>query len=234
MAVRDVRRHKGRSVLVLVMVAVPTGLLVGLSSFAASESASAADRIPLALGTAQALLTGPDPAPVLQGADPDEAMMTGTPESAPRAKTVPGLDVDTSLGGADNVAAISRLTGGDVERLGQLDMRHVMGERSRAVSRAGPRPEPRPGREGHAGLAAGGRARATEVVVTPYGIDRGMPAQRHRDPDQPGQGVPGDGGGRGPRLQRVGRHAGRRLARSPVATGLALHAGSGWCSATPR
>ena len=175
MAVRDVRRHRGRSVLVLVMVAVPTGLLVGLSSFAASESASAADRIPLALGTAQALLTGPDPAPVLQGADPDEAMMTGTPESAPRAKTVPGLDVDTSLGGADNVAAISRLTGGDVERLGQLDMRHVMGKRSRAVSMLVL--DPSRGLGEKATLVSGRWARtATEVVVTPYGIDRGMPA----------------------------------------------------------
>jgi putative ABC transport system permease protein len=59
MAKRDAWRYKGRSVLVLIMVALPVGVLVGTLVFATSSSVSSVERIPTSLGRAQALIQGP-------------------------------------------------------------------------------------------------------------------------------------------------------------------------------
>ena len=174
MAWRDARRYKGRSILVFVMVALPTGLLVGIATLAASETVSGAERAPLTLGNAQALVTGPDGQRLAQGADPDEAMTFD--EAAGAATPIPGFDPERSSGGPDNVAAIARLTGGTVERIGTTTVRHPIGDRSRSAevmvldtSRSW----------GDKAKLLTGRwaTSATEVVVTPYGISRGMPTK---------------------------------------------------------
>ena len=172
MAWRDARRHRGRSILVFVMVALPTGLLVGIATFASSETVTGADRIPLALGPARAAVSGPDNQSLQQGADPDQAMVFG--EAARGATPIPGFDREASSGGAPNVAAIQRLTGGDVARVGTTSLRHRIGDRSVSAdlmvldtSKAwGDKARLLSGR-----WATGPR----EVVVTPYGVSRGMP-----------------------------------------------------------
>src|SRR6478609_2020477 len=60
MARRDVRRHKGRSALVVVMVAVPTLLLSLVVTLAATSDISGAEKIPSLMGSGQALVEGPD------------------------------------------------------------------------------------------------------------------------------------------------------------------------------
>src|SRR5688500_15237017 len=125
MAVRDTRRYKGRSALVLVMVAIPVGLLVGLAVFASSASAGAADRVPETLGSAQALLTGPDAAPVMQGADPTSMMGSfGDRKATP----IPGFDPAAAPGSDANVSAIADLVGAEVIRTGELSVRHPIGD----------------------------------------------------------------------------------------------------------
>ncbi|KQZ89977.1 hypothetical protein ASD62_12380 [Phycicoccus sp. Root563] len=173
MAWRDARRYKGRSILVFVMVALPTGLLVGLATLAASETVSGADKIPLTLGTAQALVSGPEGQSLAQGADPDSAMSFG--EASRSAKAIPGFDPEQSSGGAANLAAVQRLTGGTIERIGTTTVRHPIGDRSRAAN-VMVLDTSRPWGEKARLLTGRWATSAAEVVVTPYGISRGMPS----------------------------------------------------------
>lgn len=177
MARRDLRRHKGRSVLVFLMVALPTGVLVGLAGLADSETVSGVDKIPLTLGPAQALVQGPDPNPVLQGADPDSGAAMVDGQGGAEAKPIPGLDTSVSLGAPSNVAAVKALTGAsDVVRTGYLQLRHVMGDKSRPADVFVFDPGTHDwGDKAH--LTSGRWAKdASEVVVTPLGVSRGMPA----------------------------------------------------------
>ncbi|MGO4343525.1 ABC transporter permease [Pedococcus sp. 2YAF34] len=172
MAWRDARRHRGRSILVFVMVALPTGLLVGIATFASSETVTGADRIPLSLGPARAAVTGPDNQSLQQGADPDQAMSFGEADRA--AKAIPGFDRDVSSGAPSNVAAIQRLTGGEVVRVGTTSLRHRIGDRSVSADLMVLDTSKRWGDKAHL-LSGRWATGAREVVVTPYGISRGMP-----------------------------------------------------------
>jgi putative ABC transport system permease protein len=182
MAVRDVRRYRGRSILVFVMVAVPVGILASLTTVAASGAVDNLDRAPLSLGPAQALLTGPNPEPVIQRPDPDLYQAGAGGANAATATPIPGFDVAQSLGSDANVAALARLTGGTIERVGSIEMRHRVatttgtGTRSRSaqvmVFDAASRDW------GTKATLTSGRwaSGPTEVVVTPYGISRGIPS----------------------------------------------------------
>ena len=57
LARRDVRRHVGRSLLIVIMVAVPVLLLVGGNIVFSSQDLTAAERIPYAMGQTQAVAT---------------------------------------------------------------------------------------------------------------------------------------------------------------------------------
>ena len=170
MAWRDARRHRGRSILVFVMVAIPTGLLVGIATFASSETVTGADRIPLTLGPGQAMVSGPENQSLEQAEDPDQAMSMGDHD----ATAIPGFDRDVSFGAAQNLVAIQRLTGGEVTRVGTTSLRHRLDDRSPSVdlmvldtSKAW----------GDKARLLSGRwaTTAQEVVVTPYGLSRGLP-----------------------------------------------------------
>lgn len=176
MAKRDAWRYKGRSLLVLCMVALPVGMLVGTLTFATSSSAAAVDRIPTTLGTAAAMLATPTAEAVHQLADPDRGWTSGSGETPPRATPIPGYDTDTSPGSAENVAALQKLTGGKVVPVGTVTMRRVIDDkRSRAVQvmsydtsvDLGPKAELVSGR-----WPTG----SNQVVATPFGISRGMPS----------------------------------------------------------
>lgn len=106
MARRDVRRHRGRSALVLVMVAVPVAVLVGGLSFVSTSTPDDAALLPRTLGSAVADLTGPDAAAVLaQSADGGATISAGD-----EARPVPGFAAATTP--ADQTASLARLTGG--------------------------------------------------------------------------------------------------------------------------
>src|SRR5580765_5855642 len=61
MAHRDLRRHKGRSALVFAMVSLPVMLIVAVACFGATEQPSPVDLIPAAMGSGQAVISGPQP-----------------------------------------------------------------------------------------------------------------------------------------------------------------------------
>ena len=56
MARRDVRRHKGRSALIIVMVTVPTALLSLVLTLALTSDIRGAETIPMLMGNGQALI----------------------------------------------------------------------------------------------------------------------------------------------------------------------------------
>jgi putative ABC transport system permease protein len=175
MATRDAWRYKGRSILVLVMVALPVAVLVATLVFATTSSVTSVERIPTALGSAQAMIQGPEEQAVWQTADPDEGWATDGSNMPPAATALPGYDRAASPGSAANVAALQRLTGGKVVPVGDLYMRRVLdARRSRgllvttvdaAATDLGSKAELVSGR-----WPSGDR----EIVATPFGVSRGL------------------------------------------------------------
>lgn len=104
MARRDVRRHKGRSALILVMVALPTLLLVFAITAAATSQIDGPEQIPYRMGNGVAALEYPMPGAVDQAFDP--SMGNGSDgEVVP----IPGWVEGGSA--FDNAQAVSSLTG---------------------------------------------------------------------------------------------------------------------------
>lgn len=79
MASRDLRRHRARSVLVVVLVAVPVLVSVVLATFASTTQESAVERIPATLGTSQALVYAVS-GPAEQSIDGESASWSGEDE----------------------------------------------------------------------------------------------------------------------------------------------------------
>jgi putative ABC transport system permease protein len=184
MARRDVRRHKGRSALVVVMVLLPTLLLSTVVTLAYTSEVSGAEQIPAAMGTGQAVLEGPDPSAVVQGADPSQSLGYVSDDGegeVPSATATPGLDREAST--FANADAVSRLVGADVvpfERFGvrvtvgdrrvslnglALDGSRDLGDKLRLTSGRWPAPPP-----------ADPDAPA-EALVTPVGSGKGLPGK---------------------------------------------------------
>lgn len=172
MAKRDLRRHKGRSVLVFLMVAIPVGLLAGAATLGATEQADAGDLITARMGPGQALVQGPQTGKMQQTPDPNQGG-TGWSDDNPAA-TIPGFTADGSP--SDNAAAIGRLVGGGTAvAVGETQMRLVIGDRRVRVS--GLVADPR-------GVDLGDKARLSsgswgngpdEIVITPAGERKGLP-----------------------------------------------------------
>ena len=175
MSKRDAWRYKGRSVLVLVMVALPVAVLVATLVFATTSSVSALERIPTTLGSAQAMVQGPEEQVVWQTADPDSGWQSENNAQPAAARAIPGFDREASFGSTANVAALQRITGGRVVAAGDLYMRRVLDEkRSRGLLVTtvdagsvdlGTKAQLVSGR-----WPSGDR----EIVATPYGVSRGL------------------------------------------------------------
>ncbi|HMM96502.1 FtsX-like permease family protein [Phycicoccus sp.] len=175
MARRDVRRHRGRSALVVVMVLLPTLLLSAVVTIAYTSQVSGVERIPGTMGTGQAYLEGPDTNRVLQGPDLDTGQGTADDAATP----VPGLDRDGSA--FANADAVARLVGADVAPLEHFSARLTDGDRRLTVEglaldgslglgdklrlTSGHWPAPPPSDTG----------RPAEALVTRAWTDRGLP-----------------------------------------------------------
>ncbi len=168
MARRDVRRHKGRSALIVVMVAVPTLLLSLVVTLTMTDNVDSVESIPSTMGSGQALVEGPDTARFFQGADPNQGSVT-VPGSS---QTIPGLD--SSTGAFDNADAIAGLVGAPVVPIASFQGRTTIGERRVTVD----------------GVAVGGSQGLSDkfrlvsgrwpqgrsqALVTEYGRFRGLP-----------------------------------------------------------
>ncbi len=123
MARRDVRRHKGRSALVVVMVAVPTLLLSVLVTIAATSDVSGAEVIEPTMGSGQALIDAPKPNRIYQDANPQQGYSS---DDTP-AKAIEGYD--SERGAFGNTEVISRLVGAPVSAISSTRGRTTIGDR---------------------------------------------------------------------------------------------------------
>ncbi len=167
MARRDVRRHKGRSALVVVMVAVPTLLLSVLVTIAATSDVSGAERIGPVMGNGQALLEGPQAARVVQ--DPDGF---GGGSADGLARPIEGYDPDAGAFG--NTEAISRLVGAPVSPMSSTRSRTTIGDRRVAFGITALGNEIDLGEK--TAVVSGRWPRGTgQAAVTQYGLTRDLP-----------------------------------------------------------
>lgn len=168
MARRDVRRHRGRSALIVVMVTVPTLLLSALVTIAATSDVAGAERIAPTMGTGQAFLTGPSPTRIAQGPTPDD----GTAGFETPSTSTPGFDPDA--GPFANADAVSRLVGAPVVPMSTFAARTTVGERRVTIDAVA-----LDGREGLGDklrLVSGRWPQGTtQALVTAYGMSRGLP-----------------------------------------------------------
>lgn len=168
MARRDVRRHRGRSGLVLLMVGVPTLLLVFGLTFAATAQITGVERIPYEIGSGQAWVGPPSSTVAVQTPDADGG---GGSETA--ATPIPGYAEGAPLG--ERTAAIGALLHGTALPIDETAVR----------VRLAPRSAPRmsvlvaDGRFGYGDLLrlTSGRwpTSDTEVLVTDAGVKSGLP-----------------------------------------------------------
>ena len=182
MARRDVRRHTGRSALVVVMVVLPTLLLSTIVTVGYTQDVQGAEQVPTVMGSGQALVEGPDAGAVVQGPDPSRAfgyVSDGGEGEALTATPVPGYDPEGDP--FDNADAVSRLVGADVAAMDEyglrttvddrrvslqglaLDGRAGLGEKLELLSGRWPVPPP-----------ADGTA-PVEVLVTSDALEHGIP-----------------------------------------------------------
>lgn len=168
MARRDVRRHKGRSALVVVMVVLPTLLLSALVTVAATSDVSGAEVIPSMMGSGQALLEGPDALMISQEASTTQGYGSG-PEQA---KPVPGFDASGDA--FTNADAVSQLVGAPVVPTSTFLARTTIGDRRVSVDATA--------LDGRAGL--GDKLRLLsgrwpegdrQALVTAHWLSRGLP-----------------------------------------------------------
>ncbi len=170
MARRDVRRHRGRSLLIVVMVGLPVLLLTAGSTLWFSEDLDASERLPLQLGQSQGYLVEPMGMAIHQFIDPRTSYGNG-PGTETTAKTVPGY------AHGQETAALARLVGGTLHpvtlssgtvRVEKALVRvAVLGvDASSAAGVLSPR----------VSLESGRWARSPdEVVVTDLGLTAGLP-----------------------------------------------------------
>lgn len=194
MARRDVRRHRGRSALVVVMVVLPTLLLSAVVTIAYTSDVNGVERLPASMGTGQARLEGPDTLRVVQGGDPN-SLTIGAGEAVP----VPGLDREASF--TDNAEAVARLVGSPVAAFDRFGVRLTLGERRTSLDVLAL--DGRLGFGEKLGLTSGRwpetptTSGPVEVLVTPAGRERGLPTSGELTAT-----VTGAGGG-GERVLRV-------------------------------
>ncbi len=173
MARRDVRRHRGRSILITVMVGLPVLLLVAGSTLWFSEDLNTAERLPLQLGQSQGYLVGPQDHQLRQLLDPTMGYGVGSGDAPSPPQPVPGF------GPGNEADALGELVGGSVHAItsaggavridGRLVRVSILGvdattpEKARLVT---PRVSLTSGRW---------PSRPGEVLVTPVGAASGLP-----------------------------------------------------------
>ncbi|HYN65538.1 MAG TPA: FtsX-like permease family protein [Ornithinibacter sp.] len=168
MARRDVRRHRGRSALIVVMVTVPTLLLSALVTIAATSDVAGAELIAPTMGTGQAFLEGPSPTRIAQGATPS----SGTAGFDDPAQPIPGFD--PGAGPYANADAVSRLVGAPVVPMSTFAARTTVGERR--VSLDAVALDGRTGLGDKLRLVSGRWPQGTtQALATAYGMSRGLP-----------------------------------------------------------
>ena len=168
MARRDVRRHRGRSLLVVILVGLPVLLLTAGTTLWFTDDVDATERLPFQLGTSQGYLLPPQPVQVQQLVDPSEwgDPTTGEP---PPSRQVPGLAKGTEG------TALARLLGARVHEVSTAPASFRVGSHFLSGYALGTTPAPEV--LGSRVSLTSGRwpTRPDEAVVTPQGVELGLP-----------------------------------------------------------
>ena len=171
MARRDVRRHRGRSLVVLLMVGLPAMLVVAAMTIAATSQVTGAEKIPRALGSTQAAISGPVPEKISQGPDPVSGY--GSTGGSGDATPIPGFeDGGTAF---DNAEAIGRLVDGRAVPYTVGETRVQVGDRVRTLQSLAIGD---PGGVGDKVTLVSGRwpSAPGEVLLSPSAVDGGLPS----------------------------------------------------------
>lgn len=175
MARRDALRYKGRSALVIVMVALPVAMIVGGLAFAATTMRSLEERLPWMLGSSQAVIQSISTDKVNQGVDGqsqwgyDETLS----EAERKAKPIPGFTEGGTV--AERTAALSAIIPGTIVPVQAGDFRWVNGQRQPRGTAIYLDPTVDLGEKLRLTSGRWPTSKA-EIVVTPAGIDHGMPS----------------------------------------------------------
>ena len=163
---REAARHPGRSTLIALMVGLPVLLLVAGISLAATAIIEPDERLPYAMGQAQARLTAFDTRITPSPWGPLPAGFHGTPDPIPGWGPTP----------AQQASAVRQLTGGTVIPLVETRTLARAGQRVVDVTVLGVDAAAHPVLDGLVRLRSGRWPTGPgEVVVTPTGQHRGLP-----------------------------------------------------------
>ncbi len=179
---RDAWRHRGRSTLVVLMVAIPVLLLVGGNILAATSALDPVERLPFQFGQAAARVTYYGGTVTMLPENSDPVAYDQAKSSTP----LPGWGPDQ----AAQVAALGRLTGGSA-----IPVQHgagvvTVGRSSYEVQILGVDAGRHPETEGLTRLISGRwPQRADEVVVTRLGVSKGLPTSGTMTGTDPSTGV---------------------------------------------
>jgi putative ABC transport system permease protein len=167
MARRDVRRHRGRSILILVMIGLPVVLISAGATLVYSSSLDQSEQEPYLFGTGQAIVTGP----VVDRQITQEPLGRGfghSDDSAP-VLPVPGFQ-------SDPTRAIATLLGGDAIPLQAGSVKAEVDGRKVPVQALGVALQPEADLGERAHLLSGRWPQVdSEVVVTSWGVQHGLP-----------------------------------------------------------
>ena len=166
---RDVARHKGRSALIVLMVAIPVMLLVGGNVVYSTDDIDRVEALPFTLGQTQARLTvegGPvDPAWSIVGL-PAPLVRNGT------ATPIPGWGDSLTT----RAAALGALVGGTAYPVVSYPAEAMVGRAVREVTILGVDAASHRSVSGMTDLISGRwPMREDEAVVTPSGVALGLP-----------------------------------------------------------
>lgn len=173
LARRDVGRHRGRSILTALLVALPVMIVAAATTVLATAHVDAQESLNWNMGTTSAALkVEPKEGPVTQSPDGETSNAVAHFGDAPRpAKALP----DTKTGEQPTASAVQRVTGGTVRTTTQTNHRAVLGERRPKVSMLGIDGRDR-AYDGMATLTSGHWPRAAdEVLVSSSGRVSGLP-----------------------------------------------------------
>ncbi|MFC7490843.1 MULTISPECIES: FtsX-like permease family protein [unclassified Knoellia] len=175
MARRDVRRHKGRSALIMVMVALPTALLVFAIVAAATSQVTGAEQIPSRIANGVAMVDYPQPGMAVE--------QTPDPNAGGTSSSEGGKDIPQWVEGGssfDNAAVMSTLTGTKAVPLFEETV--TTRRDGRRLTLQSLALDARQGVTGKVTLTSGRfPERAGEVLVTTSGADRGLPTSGKLD-----------------------------------------------------
>ncbi|MEW1952586.1 FtsX-like permease family protein [Terrabacter sp. NPDC080008] len=169
MARRDVRRHRGRSLLIVVMVGLPVLLLTAATTLWFTDDLDAGERLPFQLGQSQGFVLEPQPTQLRQLLDPmTQTSWDGEP---PASKPVPGLIA------GDEKASLARLLGARLTEVTSAPASIRVGDHYQSGSVLGAELSDPASLAPRVTLESGRWPTGPgEVMVTVQGLEHGLPA----------------------------------------------------------